>query len=117
MTTPAELRALADRCKAAGSLPEHLRDAELQLIDRAIRDLELVEEGRGFRFYTRDLSKVKLLVPQGYEWAAGVEDGSAFACVHPPDIYLPLSECLTPELSLCAAALEAQARVLEAQSE
>lgn len=117
MVDPRELRALAKRCEDVGDLPGHLRPAELQLIDRAIRELGLIEEQRSFRFYTRDLSSIKLLVPDGHKWSL-FSDGWA-GCANEPGEEIPAAhiEAQTPELALLAAVLYALAALLEGSAD
>lgn len=108
-----EIRALVRRCEGVDYLPEGLQDTELQQIERAIRELELIDETREFRHYARDLAAAKLLVPPGHAWSL-YSDGCA-GCEPYDDEDLPTTsvECMTPELGLCAAALEAQAALLD----
>lgn len=116
MTDSREIRALAKRCEGVGDLPAHLQPIELQAIDRAIRDLGLVDETRAFMFYTRDLSATKKLIPAGHAWSL-FSDGTA-GCGPEEGEDMPIADvsAQTPELALCAAALIGHARLIEEET-
>jgi hypothetical protein len=60
-------------------------------------------------YYTASIDAAMTLVPEGREWAIGLEDGGAFAHVHRPSEYAGMVEASTPALALTAAALRSLA--------
>jgi hypothetical protein len=101
-------RELAERCRDATAPDWGLAATIVAMHFRNDIDMLAAVETGAFD-PTRSLTAAAFLIPPGYEWAVGHEDGVAFAGVHKPDEYSESVEAATPALALTAAALFARA--------
>lgn len=122
---------LAARCEAAKGPSAEERQCVIDAYDLIFpHELMLSEEEKGdggtrYRrsmhraaftnyintdYHRASLDAAMMLVPEGWEWAGGFEDGGAFAHVHPRGEYAGLALASTPALALCAASLRASAK-------